>query len=149
MIDEILVYEDLDYENNEELLKFLAQELHKKEYVGAGYMDALLERESKYPTGIYTGEINVALPHVDYDEVYKSSISISTFKDPVHFNRMDNPAQKLEVNIVFLLTIKSSENHLEVLSKLSQLISDQNKLKELLSCDKQEVEKLVRKELSK
>lgn len=149
MIDEVIVYENLYCENNEKVLKFMAQELHKKDFVGSGYMDALWEREGKYPTGIYTGKINVALPHADYDAVHKSSISIAILKDPILFNRMDNPDQKLEVSIVFLLTIKSSENHLEVLSKLSQLISDQDKLKELLSCNKQEVETLVRKELSK
>jgi PTS system ascorbate-specific IIA component len=64
---------------------------------------------------------NVALPHAKIEEgILETGFSIITLKNPVEFGNSDNDP----VKYVFCLAIKSSNEHIEILKELSDLLED-------------------------
>jgi len=51
--------------SKQEVLTELADHLQAAGYVKESYADGILKREEIYPTGLTTGQINVAVPHTD------------------------------------------------------------------------------------
>ena len=56
IIDDNLIFSNLEYENSNEVLKFLSDNLEKNGYVKESFYDGLLEREAAYPTGLDFGD---------------------------------------------------------------------------------------------
>jgi PTS system galactitol-specific IIA component len=120
MIDEDLIFIHKDFHSKEEIIRFLSFKLFEKGIVKKSFTDAVIEREKKYPTGLYLGEINVAIPHTDIKHVIKSGITVATLNSPVMFYRMDNPDVKIPVHIVFLLAVSQPQEYVQFLSKLTR-----------------------------
>lgn len=135
-MDNKLIYRDLIFVNQEfdsqyEMLSFLNNILEEKGFVKDTFLENVLKREKKYPTGLDTGLIKVALPHTDSENVNKSCVTVCTLKKPIIFGQMDEPENKIEANIVFLLAIKDSKQQVPVLAKLMGVFADSKKLKEI------------------
>ena len=58
----------------DELLHEMADYLSSLGYVKSSYGNSVIERENKYPTGIDTDPIPVAIPHSEREEVLKTAI---------------------------------------------------------------------------
>lgn len=125
LFDERLLFFNLEVLSRKELLEKVAMELEAKNFVKPSYKEALLARELKYPTGLPTEVIKVAIPHTDPEHVNRSVISITKLKNPVQFHEMGNHDQLVEVEIVFTLALNDSKNHLDVIQKLIGLFSNQ------------------------
>lgn len=96
------------------------------------------EREKEYPTGLPTS-IPVAIPHASYENIKNTSICIMKLKEPVDFYRMDESDSKVGVRMVFNIAAKDPNNHLTILQNLINIISDENKLKEIVELDNEEL----------
>jgi PTS system galactitol-specific IIA component len=83
-----------------------------------------LEREEKYPTGLYLGKINVAIPHTDPKHVKQTGVTVLTLDEPVFFNRMDDPSKSIPVNIVFLFAVSEENEYVQFLSKAVNLFDE-------------------------
>lgn len=121
------------FKDKENALKYFSKELTNKGKVLDGFEDALLEREKSYPTGLFIGDVNVAIPHADCTYVKESEILLCTLENPISFQRMDQPDEEVEVSIIILLAIDSPDGHIKVLQKIISLIQDQTILKEILN----------------
>jgi len=94
------------------------------------FVEAVVERERTYPTGLPT-KIGVALPHTEAKYVLKESISIVTLKNTIVFAGMGNPKESIPVQIVFLLAINDPEKQLKILQTIITIIQNEKMLKKI------------------
>lgn len=83
------------------------------------YEKKVFEREEESTTGIGEG---IAIPHAKTNAVAKPALAAMVLKDGVEFDSLDGEP----VNLLFLIAAPNSEDnvHLEVLSRLSQMLLD-------------------------
>lgn len=133
IFDESLIVKLDDFKTDKEVLSKMVDHLYGKGYVKEGYKQAILEREVEFPTGIFTGGINVAIPHADVNFVNQASIAIGILDKPVKFHVMDEPENEIDVRLIIMLALKESHGHIEMLQKVVNLIKNQESIKEILS----------------
>ena len=75
---------------------------------------------------------NIALPHAagNNDSVNKSAISFTKFREPVKF--IDNNGEEKEARLFFTLAAKNSDEHLKNIVRLTELLSNERLVEELL-----------------
>ena len=96
------------------VLKDTYDELLKNGYVKGNFLGHIIEREHNFPTGLSTKTLgknlpNVAIPHTEGEFVNKHLIVPVSLKNPVVFNNMIKPQEKLEVKFLFMLLDKKTE----------------------------------------
>ncbi len=106
----------------EEVLKELAAAAITAGYAKKGFDGALLEREAKYPTGLHTPQIEVAVPHADAEWTLQPSIVIGILDEPVIFEPMGGEGGEVQVELVFMLTIEDPSEHVDFLRAFSSLM---------------------------
>ena len=85
------------------------------------YRKGVYAREEEGTTGIGEG---IAIPHCKSDAVSKPGLAAMVIKDGVDFDALDGG----KVSLIFLIAAPNTEDnvHLDVLSKLSVLLMDEN-----------------------
>jgi PTS system galactitol-specific IIA component len=131
MLREDLVFTQKHFESKKDAILFLAEPLKEKGHVYETFANTVVEREEKYPTGLYLGKINVAIPHTDTKHVKQSGVAILTLDKPLMFNKMDDPSQTIPVLIVFLLAVSEPNEYVQFLSKLAENFSKEETLKRI------------------
>lgn len=132
LINSNLVKVGMNAEKKEDVLKELSRLLTSKGYVVEEYLEAILEREKLFPTGLPTAGLGVAIPHADSKYVIKPGIAAAVLKDTVRFNVMGDPDNEVDVKLVFMLAIKDPKLQIMVLRELVSIFQD-DKLLMLLS----------------
>lgn len=121
-----------------EALNILADRLLENDIVADSFLDAILQREQQYPTGLQLNNgVGVAIPHTDANKVKQNQIGFMSLKRPVIFRQMGSDTEKVAVNMIFILCLKSSHNQLELLQKLMALFNDSDFISRLDSCTDQ------------
>ncbi|MCR4432211.1 MAG: PTS sugar transporter subunit IIA [Tepidanaerobacteraceae bacterium] len=128
LLDPELIQLNMDAGSHEEIIKKLAGILMEKGYVKESYLESVLEREKRFPTGISMGEVNVAIPHTDAKHVIKTGMAIAILNNPVKFNIMDDPKNEVETKLVFMLAIKDPELQLKLLGHLASMFRNKDLL---------------------
>lgn len=131
MFDESVILLDIDVKDSTEALKYISNELIKKNIVKETFQNAILKREIDYPTGLKTDVIGLAIPHTDAEYVNKTQIAFARLKNPVLFRQMGD-GEEVEVKFIFMLALKEAHSQLEILQKLVEFVQDQNEVNELL-----------------
>jgi len=104
--------------SKQDIFKQMGGLLIEKGYAKPEYIDALNEREEEYPTGILVGDIGVAIPHTDAKYVNKTAISVGVLDKSIPFELMGCDEGTVDVDIVFMLSVSDSQNHLLLLQKI-------------------------------
>ncbi|AOT72632.1 PTS sugar transporter subunit IIA [Geosporobacter ferrireducens] len=117
--------------SDKEVLRQMATLLYQAGYVEDSFIDAIIQREDIFPTGLPIESYGVAIPHTDPHHVNKPMIAVATLEKPVNFSVMGNPEEKTEVGIVFMLAMKNSSSQLQLLSNLMNVIQDTMLLKKI------------------
>jgi len=112
--------------NRVELLSALADGLEAGGYVTSDYKRAVLDREVKFPTGLPTLGLKVAIPHADPEYVKKSFISVARLAQPVDFEEMGGSGSSVAADIVFMLAIADGKSQLTTLSALIGMFSQED-----------------------
>lgn len=119
---------DLTTATDREALRTLAAHAQAKGYVDNAYVNALLEREATYPTGldVSSAGFGLAIPHADPDHVSEQAVIIGlpASDASVPFISMDNPNHTVDAEVVVLLLVTETERYAEFLSNLVKLFSD-------------------------
>lgn len=133
-----------DGKEKSDILSFLAEQLHQENYVKNTYKNGILKREGIYPTGLFTGAINVAVPHTDCIHVNEDAIAVGLLSRPVNFKAMDNPEKDVPVSIVIMLAIREAHGQITMLQKILALVKEQQILKNLLEInDTQKIYQII------
>ncbi len=133
----------LSGENDKEILGQMADVMFQEGYVNEGFHNAIIRREENFPTGLPTGEINVAIPHTDPEYVNRPAVCLGILDSPVKFNVMGMENATVLVSVLFMLAIKKKEDQLGLLQKLIATCQDQEMLKVIQSGDKKKIDEVL------
>ncbi|MDR0621224.1 MAG: PTS sugar transporter subunit IIA [Deltaproteobacteria bacterium] len=132
LLDESLVFCDISAADRTDLLTRLCHEAHNRGLVTEGYLEAVLDREKQYPTGLETNIIRVAVPHaLDKSHVLRSAILVAKLKEPVLFKEMGEGEIDVPAEIVFLLAMNGPKVQLKILQKIVGLFTKEKALRAL------------------
>lgn len=128
IIDESLILTDLEGTNKEEILEAMARNMYKEGVVKESFIEAVIQREASYPTGLPTEGYSVAIPHTDIEHVNKKAISLGILKNTVDFRIMGEDTETTPVKVVLMLAMDQKHSHLSLLTHLIQIIQDKGTL---------------------
>lgn len=144
ILNEDLIYRNIDFKTSREIETFLADQLYENGYVKKGYKKALLEREQKFPTGLPSSQPAIAIPHANADLVNKTTLAIATLKEPVEFKNMGNTKEDIPVRIVIMLVIAEPHSQVKMLQKVADIVQNEELRKEFLQAEtKQKLLQLI------
>lgn len=144
ILNEDLIYRNIDFKTSREIETFLADQLYENGYVKEGYKKALLEREQKFPTGLPSSQPAIAIPHANADLVNKTTLAIATLKEPVEFKNMGNTKEDIPIRIVIMLVIAEPHSQVKMLQKVADIVQNEELRKEFLQAEtKQKLLQLV------
>ncbi|RAL21383.1 PTS sugar transporter subunit IIA [Thermoflavimicrobium daqui] len=132
MFETALIKVNLEARNAYEAIEVLSHVLYEKGYVKDSFINAVINREKVYPTGLPSSGVGVAIPHTDRIHVKQSGIAVATLKESVSFFTMGTPNIQQEVRIIFLLAIDNPDKQIAILKKLISLIKKEDLLKEMI-----------------
>ena len=139
------IFLNLKAEKKECVLQILGEAMIEEGYAETGYVESLIEREQKFPTGLDMRGVGIAIPHTDADYVEKAGIALAVLERPVSFYRMGREDERVEVQLVFMLAIENPEAHLSYLQQILAVIRDIGVLKKLIEAkEKSEVIEIVK-----
>jgi len=122
---------NLDHSSDrEEVLSKMAEVVIEKGYAVPGFLNAVLERERKYPTGLHTRGVEVAIPHADPEWTIKPSLTVGVLEAPVEFEPMGGEGDLVQARLIFMLTIADPSEHLSFLKAFATLVEDEDTLVE-------------------
>jgi PTS system galactitol-specific IIA component len=137
-MDEIIIREDLvlvneTVQSSEEIIRKLGKLLLEEKYVKDSFIEAVLDREKIFPTGLQTTTIGFAIPHTDAEHVLKSTVAIATLKSPVIFMAMGSPEDEISVSIVMILAISDPKKVIDTLTKVISILQNEATIDELIN----------------
>lgn len=140
LLDERLVFIDVDVKTSEEAIRLMAKRLQECGYVNEGYADMVIAREKVFPTGLPGKAMSIAIPHTDPTLVNKPAIGVIIPKGSVEFDMMGEIGTKLDVKLIMPLVIKNSDQQIELLRAMMHVIQDSERLTKIReSKDKAEI----------
>lgn len=143
IFSEDLIFLDKSYASKEEMFSDIGSVLVDKGFVKESYIQALIEREKKYPTGLPITPFAVAIPHTDPQHTIKKSISIVRLNEKLDFYEMGTDDRQLQVKFAFILTLNES-TQVPVLKDLMSLFTDEVFMNKLAVYDYEDVVKLIK-----
>jgi len=123
-----LVLLNVEASDCEDLLRIASNHLYNHGYVTESYLDALIQRESVYPTGLPTPGVKVALPHTTTEYALRPGILMLNLKEPVAFKEMGNGVLDVMVDIVFVIVVSDAKEQVGVLKKMMGMFADEQAL---------------------
>lgn len=144
---ESLVFLDLKETCETDILKKMAEAMVREGYARDTYVEALLQREKSFPTGLDIHGIGIAIPHTDPCHVRKEGIALAVLKEPVIFGSMEDDRRTVAVRLIFMLAVLEAEVHLERLQSILNIIQDAEVLAQLLAArDQKQILQIIREE---
>ena len=130
VIERDLIFLDVDVNNKNELFGFMSRELLKKGYVCNTYEEKLMEREESYPTGLKLTTMGVAIPHANTEYSKANKFIVLNLKKQIEFKNMEDESN-VNVCLGIGLVFNDKDKHMDNLMKLSLLLQNEEKLKEI------------------
>ena len=121
-----LIWLDANFHSKEELFKEVGKRFGELGYVKSSFADALMERESKFPTGLATEPFQVAIPHADPEHVKKEAVSCIRLTNPIKFHDVGDDENEINAEFVFVLCILEPDKQIDVLKALIEALSDED-----------------------
>ena len=119
-----LVFFDFEATDRIDFFTKLGEKLKEGGYVKDSWLDAILEREKNYPTGLECTSISVALPHVDPQHHNKPYMAIIKPKNPIEFDGMADTGLVNAQLIVNLGLLAHEEGQVAVLQAFLGIFID-------------------------
>lgn len=141
-----LIFRDVDWKDRTELFDKISTILEEKGYVYSTFHNAIKEREQKYPTGIQTQSIGVAIPHTDQENIKQAFISVVRPTKPIEFSLMGGISNEpIKAKLIFILGVKRDGLQVKVLQKLMEIFSNENIINSMLQAESdQELYKIIK-----
>lgn len=134
--------------NREQLLRTMAAAVVDNGHGKPSLVDALLERERRFPTGLPT-PVPSAIPHTDSIHVLHSGLAVASLAEPVMFAQMGGFGEELPAQIVVLLCITHPDEQVGALQLVLARLSEQAPVEELIGhTDPSTFESVVRRWLA-
>ena len=136
-LDKAIIFDEVDATDWKDVMMKVGGTLVQENYAKKSYIDALITRETEFPTGLDVNGIGVAIPHTD---------AIAVLKNPVDFIQMGSDDDIVKVQLIFMLAVVDPSAHLEKLQRILAIIQDTDVLMKLLNVhEKQEIIEIIKK----
>lgn len=134
-----------------EAIALLGGLLEAQGCVSAAYTQSVLQRERDFPTGLALGSFGIAIPHATPEgNVHRNGIAALRLETPAVFRSMEDPEETVDAELVFLLALKDSGRHLEMLQKLFCMFQEDEAMRALRATrDAGEFKRIVAAHLTK
>lgn len=144
LVSEELIFLDFEASDKQDLITKMSTYAKERGYVKDTFLNAILERESVFPTGLRGENLTIAIPHTDAIHVDKPGIFFTRLKDTVKFKEMGLGIDDVDVKLVFMLLIKNPKEQVSMLSNLMGIFAQEDKVDVLTnSKDKEEIYKTL------
>ncbi len=126
----------------------VASILMEKHYVNDQFLNAIVKRESEFPTGLETSQfhqqgLNVAIPHVESEYCNANVLVFVLNENTLSWKEMVN-RHDIDVNFFIFIISKDSSQHLNVLPKIIRLFKDSELHMQLLTVsDEEQLKEIV------
>lgn len=140
LLNSQLFHKDLilftDVSSQEELFTKVGEFLLQKGLVNPGYVNAVIEREKLYPTGLDLGVVgpgipNVAIPHTETEFCNAQHVVVVRNQDDLDFHNMIAPDQELKVSHFFFILNHNKNGQTNILSNLMAFFTQNDHMKTL------------------
>ncbi|MGX7125471.1 PTS sugar transporter subunit IIA [Enterococcus viikkiensis] len=132
MFDQELISLELKGENEVEVFRQVAEHLKELGFVNEGYLNGIIAREEKFPTGLITQHVNIALPHSDPEYIERPFVYIARLKDEVKVKQMGD-SQEMKVKNLFFLGIKDPKSQVGLLQAFMELFMKEEFVTEFIN----------------
>lgn len=122
--EELVDIFDIQGEQREYFQK-IYQKLKQLNYIEGDYLNAIIEREKEYPTGLQTPFFNVAIPHTEPQFIKKPFIYMIKLKTPIAFGQMGTTDTLIDVDCTFVLGMEKGADQLVILQNLMDMFSNE------------------------
>lgn len=126
---------NIDAGSCQEVLHLVSTHLFGEGKVKQSYEEHLIDREREYPTGLALGDINVAIPHTDYQYANTTQLLVATLKKPVEWHNMEDSDESIPVSVVVLSVFDKPEHQLEALQKIMGVLQNQELVAQIADAD--------------
>ena len=130
IINEAIIDTKMNVADSASVITQMGEKLLNAGLVNDNFVEAVISREKKYPTGLPTS-IPVALCHTDPEYVKCSFLTVATLEKPVPFHEMGNPDNIQEVKLVFFLGILEKDKHIDILKNIMKFIQSNHLLQSI------------------
>jgi PTS system galactitol-specific IIA component len=128
----VFVRTGIEFENGQQALAHIGEEMLAKGVVHATYPAALLEREKSYPTGIALERHAVAIPHCEALHAKSPAIYLIRPDKPVNFQQADDDGD-IAVSLIIALIVENPAAQMKLLRRLFSELQNPDTLDMLLS----------------
>lgn len=135
---QLFIEDDLRFNNEQKALTYISEQLQQKGIVKKSHLEALIEREKTFPTGIALDGYAVAIPHCEAEHAISPAIFIVRTRSPVAFNRADEDSI-VEVSLIISLVVTSPEDQLTLLKALFSNLQDKEFYHFLLNAQQDQI----------
>lgn len=115
---------NMEARDSEEAIRKAGALFYENGFVKDSYVDAVVAREEGFPTGLQLDGIGVAMPHTDPPHVSRSGVCVVKLSRPVTFCHMGEPEKQVEAELLFMMAILNSDEHMETLQKVLKVFQN-------------------------
>lgn len=140
LFSEDLVFIEEAQDSND-IFNKVGKKLIEKGLVKQSFIDAIVEREKDFPTGLDLSVVdaetkipNVAIPHTEGEHCNAKKVVVVKLKNEIVFNNMISPTDKLSVKFLFMILNNERSSQANILASLMDFFTKNqnvNKLCEL------------------
>ena len=113
-----LIMVDVDAKDSEDAIRKVGTLFEKYGFVKDTYVDAVVEREKVFATGLEFPGISIAMPHTDIIHVNKPGVTVAKLAHPVEFEHMGEPGRKVQAEMLFMMAIVNPEDQIGTIMKV-------------------------------
>ncbi|MBY4797750.1 PTS sugar transporter subunit IIA [Collinsella sp. AGMB00827] len=128
-----LVFFDFEAKDRAEFFQKLAVELSTRGYIKDTWLDAIVQREREYPTGLACQAMSVAIPHTDPEHLQKPYIAVIKPQHPITFEAMAHMGDDVSAELIVNLGLLAhADEQVAVLQALMGMFMDEAASREIL-----------------
>lgn len=116
-----LILPGIEAVDRTDAIQQIASQMHSLGYVKDSYLNAVLEREESFPTGLTFEDGTIAIPHSDIEHCSKPALALGVLNTPVDFFEMATLDVVVKTKLIFQLSILVPDHQVQWLSRLVNL----------------------------
>ena len=151
-----LIEIDLNVDTSKEVIEKLSKLLYEGGYVKDSFLNAVIEREKKYATGIPLDPVGIAIPHTDGIHVKKMAVAVGAFirasqpfpaAKPIKFGTMGGDG-KIDVDLVFLMALSDCKSQISLLQRFAEFFQQTDEIEKIKKAgDKDTILRILKSEI--